>query len=108
MVDPLDAGVPVISAEQCRAARALLGWGADELAMRAGVTAAFVAAFEAGREPGDDADPGESVRIRRVLEEGGVAFIDSGETSVGGGPGLRLRSSPSYIDSDDLSSANDG
>lgn len=107
MADPLDSGVPALGAEQCRAARAMLGWSVEDLAGRAGVTGLFVEAFEQGREPGDGDDLHESLRIRRVLEEAGVEFIDAGLPSAGGGPGLRLRSSPSYIQPENLSSAND-
>lgn len=96
-----------VLAEQCRAARALLGWSAEELATRSGVTAAFVEAFEAGREPADDGDPGEAARMRRALEEGGIEFIEAGMPSAGGGTGLRRRSEPSFIEVEDLSSAND-
>ncbi|GLK82935.1 helix-turn-helix domain-containing protein [Ancylobacter defluvii] len=107
MADPLDSGVPALGAEQCRAARAMLGWSVGDLAGHAGVTGGYVEAFEQGREPGDGNDPNESVRMRRALEHAGIEFIDAGLPSAGGGPGLRLRSTPSYIQPENLSSAND-
>ena len=39
MADPLDSGVPALGAEQCRAARAMLGWKVDDLAGDSVVTA---------------------------------------------------------------------
>jgi transcriptional regulator with XRE-family HTH domain len=73
-----------ISAAQCRAARALLNWSQTDLALKARVGRATIAAFESGaREPYDrtldDA--------QRALESAGVEFIDEN----GGGPGVRLR-----------------
>lgn len=91
----------------CRAARAMLNWSLEELAERARVTPAWLAAFEGEREPGTDLDPGEAERLRRALEEAGVDFLHAGEPSSGGGRGLRLRQDGGYIPSDQLSSAND-
>ncbi|QIB34184.1 helix-turn-helix domain-containing protein [Ancylobacter pratisalsi] len=92
---------------QCRAARAMLNWSQEELAGRAHVTAAWLEAFEQGREPGTDRDPGEAERLRRTFEEAGIEFLGSGEPSSGGGRGLRLSQKGGYIPSEQLSSAND-
>lgn len=72
-----------MSADQCRAARALLDWTRERLAAEAGVGAEVVAAVEAGAPlpPG----PG-AVSLRQALERGGVAFIAE---DGGGGPGVR-------------------
>ncbi|CAA0086803.1 Uncharacterised protein [Starkeya nomas] len=96
-----------LAPEQCRAARALLDWSAQQLAERARVTLDWLHAFEEGREPGEDVDPGEAERLRRVLEEAGIDFLDAGEASTGGGPGLRIKQKAGYIPSERLSSAND-
>jgi len=106
-----DTAVPAnlaLAPELCRAARALLGWTADELAVRARVTVEWLEQFEQGREPGVDSDPGEAERLRRVLEEAGIDFLDPGEPSTGGGPGLRIAQKSGYIPAERLSSANDG
>lgn len=105
-----DAGVPAnlaLAPELCRAARALLGWTTAELAERARVTPGWLQEFEQGHEPGIDADPTEVERLRGALEEAGIDFLDSGEASSGGGPGLRIKQRGGYIPSERLSSAND-
>ncbi len=96
-----------LAPEQCRAARARRDRSAQQLAERARVTLDWLLAFEQGREPGDDVDPGEAERLRRVLEEAGIDFLDAGEASTGGGPGLRIKQKAGYIPSERLSSAND-
>jgi hypothetical protein len=98
----------LLSPAQCRAARAMLDWPAAELAARARVPENWLEAFERGGAPGGDADPDEAARVRRALEAGGIDFLDSGFSSTGGGPGLRVRqASGGYIPSEQLSSAND-
>lgn len=74
----------MITPEQCRAARAMLGWSQLELAQRANVAKQTLADFERGaRKPYartlDD--------IRATLESGGVAFIPEGAE----GEGVRFR-----------------
>jgi len=74
----------MITPQQCRAARALLGWNQDELAKSAGVGVVTVRMFEAGKT--------KPVRatlkvLRDALDAGGVQFIDAN----GGGPGVRVR-----------------
>ena len=74
----------VITAAQCRAARALIEWSVDELALASKVDAKTIADFEARyRGPSDDI----RLRIRLALEEGGVVFI----AENGGGAGVRLK-----------------
>jgi len=75
----------VITIEQIRAARGLLGWSQSELAKRAGLSLPTVKRVEAGTGPrvSDEA----RARIQKALELGGVHFI----AENGGGPGLRLR-----------------
>ncbi|GLK73529.1 helix-turn-helix transcriptional regulator [Ancylobacter dichloromethanicus] len=98
----------VLSAGQCRAARALLGWSAQDLAVKARVTPDWLAAFERGGETVDDLDPSEAERVLRALEDAGVELLASGQASTGGGPGLRIRQQGGYIPAESLSSANDG
>jgi transcriptional regulator with XRE-family HTH domain len=73
-----------LSPEQCRAARALLGWSRSHLAKAAKIAERTLVDFERGART-----PLERTRadIRRALEESGIAFIDRN----GGGPGVRLR-----------------
>ncbi len=75
--------VPMITPEQCRAARGLLAWTQYDLADRAGVGIVTVHQFEAGLSQPRRAT-GEV--IKRAFEQAGVAFIDDN----GGGPGVRL------------------
>ena len=75
----------MLTAEQCRAARALLAWSQLELAQKAQVGVVTVHQLEAG-----NARPRRSTLdvIRRAFESAGVEFIDQNEKS---GPGVRLR-----------------
>jgi transcriptional regulator with XRE-family HTH domain len=75
----------VITIEQMRAARGLLGWSQSELAKRAGLSLPTVKRVEAGAGPrvSDEARR----RIQQALEMGGAQFI----AENGGGPGVRLR-----------------
>ena len=74
----------MITATQCRAARALLDWSQQELADKAGVGIVTVRQLEAGNTRPRRA---KLDVIRRALESAGVEFIDEN----GGGPGVRLR-----------------
>jgi len=70
--------------EQCRAARALLGWSQQDLANQARVGIVTVNQLENGLS---QPRPATLDVIQRALETAGVEFIDEN----GGGPGLRLR-----------------
>jgi transcriptional regulator with XRE-family HTH domain len=75
----------VITVQQIRAARGLLGWSQTELANRAGLSLPTVKRVEAGAGPrvSDEARR----RIQKALEAGGAQFVSEN----GGGPGVRLR-----------------
>jgi transcriptional regulator with XRE-family HTH domain len=75
----------IITIEQLRAARGLLGWSQSDLADRAGLSLPTLKRLEAGFGPpvSDEARK----KFRRALEAAGVEFIDEN----GGGPGVRLR-----------------
>lgn len=78
----------MITVEQCRAGRALLGWSAAELAAAAVVGVATVRRFESG-QPVQPA----SVNLMQVaLERARVIFITDGGRSARGGAGVRLAS----------------
>lgn len=78
-------GFPMIlSAAQCRAARALLEWSPEQLSDVCGVDPNTIADFETRfRRPTDDAQR----RMRAALEQAGVEIIPEN----GGGAGARLR-----------------
>src|SRR5215472_8684633 len=78
----------LITIEQIRAARGLLGWSQSELATRAGLSLPTVKRLEAGFGPrvSDEA----RAKLQRAIEAAGVQFIDEN----GGGPGVRLRRHP--------------
>ncbi len=76
----------MITAEQIRAARALLRWSAQDLANRSGIGFRTIQRFESERGiPGSRSK--NLMTIRKVLEDAGVVFIDQN----GGGPGVRLK-----------------
>jgi ribosome-binding protein aMBF1 (putative translation factor) len=93
----------MIEAAQVRAARALIGWSAAELANAAGLHVAVIERIEMG---GGDKVPAEDVaKMRAALEAAGVTFISEN----GGGAGVRLRKGrePEYIDWNNLNASND-
>lgn len=73
-----------LSAAQCRAARALVGWSQDKLATESKVAKATIANFEANRRAPYDRTLAD---LRATLETAGVEFIPEN----GGGAGVRLR-----------------
>jgi transcriptional regulator with XRE-family HTH domain len=75
----------VITIEQIRAARGLLGWSQSELARRAKLSLPTVKRVEAGTGPRVSEEA--RARIQQALEGGGAQFI----AEDGGGPGVRLR-----------------
>jgi transcriptional regulator with XRE-family HTH domain len=72
-----------LTSEQCRGARAMLGWSRDDLADKAKVGVATLADFEAGKR---SPYPRTLADILAALEAGGIEFI----AENGGGPGVRL------------------
>ncbi len=75
----------MLSIEQLRAARGLLGWSQSDLAARAGLSLPTVKRVEAGVGP--RVSETARTKLQRTLESAGVEFIDEN----GGGPGVRLR-----------------
>ena len=74
----------MITASQCRAARALLDWSQQDLASQSRVGIVTIRQLEAGvHEP----RPATLQVVRQALEKAGVAFIDEN----GGGAGVRFR-----------------
>ena len=75
----------MLTIDQIRAARGLLGWSQSMLAERAGLSLPTVKRVEIdlGLRVSEEARN----KLRRALESAGVEFIDEN----GGGPGVRLR-----------------
>jgi transcriptional regulator with XRE-family HTH domain len=77
----------LITIEQIRAARGLLGWSQTELASRAGLSLPTVKRLEAGFGPRVSDEARE--KLQRALEAAGIDFIEDN----GGGAGVRFRKS---------------
>jgi transcriptional regulator with XRE-family HTH domain len=77
-----------LTVAQCRAARALLGWTAADVATAASIGIMTVKRFEGGQT----VNAASLSKIRSALIEGGITFIAAGELSQDGGNGLRLTS----------------
>jgi hypothetical protein len=76
--------VLILTAAQCRAARALIEWSVDDLSQSSKVDSKTIEDFELRyRVPSDN----DKRRMRGGLEEGGVIFI----AENGGGAGVRLK-----------------
>ncbi|MGL4302243.1 MAG: XRE family transcriptional regulator [Sphingomonas sp.] len=73
--------------EQCRAARALLGWSANTLAEAAKLGIATVKRFEAGQV----VQEASVTALQTSLDEAGIEFFEAGEVSRKGGAGVRLK-----------------
>jgi transcriptional regulator with XRE-family HTH domain len=75
----------MMTVEQLRAARGLLGWSQSELASRAGLSLPTVKRLEGGFGPrvSDDA----KAKLQRTIEAAGIEFV--GEN--GGGLGVRFQ-----------------
>ena len=76
----------MLTAEQLRAARALLGWTRDDLAAKSGLAAVTVKGFE---HLGADSKVSTVQKMRRALEAAGIRFID--EDADGGVRQIALR-----------------
>jgi predicted transcriptional regulator len=78
-----------VSIRQIKAARALLAWSQERLAVAAGVSIPTIKRLEAQDGPLGGRNKTAS-KIRSALESAGVEFLDDN----GGGPGVRLRKHP--------------
>jgi DNA-binding XRE family transcriptional regulator len=77
----------VITATQCRAARALVDWSQSELAENAGLTQVTLSTFEKGGNMRES----NNLKIQETFEGAGVEFIGEDEASNAGGAGVRLK-----------------
>jgi len=76
--------MPLLSPEQCRAARGLLDWTQEELAERANVSRSTIRDFENGRHCLHSVT---AAQVVAAFECGGALLIPPGKA----GPGVRLR-----------------
>jgi transcriptional regulator with XRE-family HTH domain len=77
----------MITVEQLRAARGLLGWNQNHLADASGLAISTIRRMEGDRGPLRSS--AENVlKVQRALEQAGVTFIDQSEES---GPGVKFR-----------------
>jgi transcriptional regulator with XRE-family HTH domain len=75
-----------VSIRQVKAARALLDWSQQQLAVAANVSVPTIKRLEAqGGLLGGRSETGSKIQL--ALEQAGVEFLDEN----GGGPGVRLR-----------------
>jgi transcriptional regulator with XRE-family HTH domain len=75
----------VVTVEQLRAARGLLGWSQSELATRAGLSLPTVKRLEAGFGPRVSNEA--RGKMQQAIEAAGIEFIDEN----GGGSGVRFK-----------------
>jgi predicted transcriptional regulator len=75
----------MLTPNQLRAARALVGWTRADLAKQSGVAVPTITGFEL---QGADSKISTLHKLKRALEQAGVTFID--ETDING-PGVRLK-----------------
>ena len=78
--------IPKVSIRQLKAARALIGWSQEELALAAEVSLPTVKRLEAANGLLGGRATTEQ-KIRAALEKAGIEFLDEN----GGGLGVRLR-----------------
>lgn len=77
----------MITPAQIRAARQLIGWKQADLAAASGVSEISIKNIERGAS-----DPKGSTlaKIQAAFLAGGVEFLEPGQTSLSGGPGVRV------------------
>jgi len=79
----------MITPEQCRAARALVGVSAEQLAASAGISHVTLKRFESGRTMQAET----IVAITDAIQRAGVTLLAAGDL-VPGGEGVRLTPKP--------------
>jgi hypothetical protein len=84
-------GDPVITGLQIKLARLALKWPAQQLADRARLGIATISRAESSEHEVPRLTAANLFSIQRVLEAEGIVFVDDGEQSPRGGPGIRWR-----------------
>ncbi|SCX15787.1 helix-turn-helix domain-containing protein [Agrobacterium rosae] len=88
-----------VTGRQIAAARALVGMGQVELAELAKVSAPTLRRMEASVSRAEGMKNNVAAVVS-ALEQAGIRFVDDGQTSAAGGPGVRLLKSPGEFDTD--------
>ena len=70
----------ILTPSLCRAARGFLDWTQVDLADRSGVSRSTIRDYEGCRH---EAHRATEAQLRLALEEGGVHFVDCGESGLG-------------------------
>ncbi|WP_082609779.1 helix-turn-helix transcriptional regulator [Bosea sp. Root381] len=78
----------MLTAAQCRAARAMLDWSRERLAEASKVSLRTIVDFERGARQPREITLGA---LRTALEAVGVDFIAEGEACRAGGAGVRIK-----------------
>lgn len=89
----------MITAFQMRAARALLGFDQRELSDLAGISVPTIQRME-GSIGMIRANVDSLMKLIKALDEAGVELIDEGALSVGSGRGVRMKTRPVNLKSD--------
>jgi transcriptional regulator with XRE-family HTH domain len=87
MIQKGSTGIFLATAEQLRAARALLGWSQTELASRAGLSLPTVKRIEGSFGPNVSGEA--RLKLQDALEVAGLEFLEEN----GAGLGVRFRKS---------------
>jgi transcriptional regulator with XRE-family HTH domain len=80
----------MLTAEQIKAARALVDWSQPKLAEASGLSMPTIRRMEGPLGPGRSTAVNVDA-VQRALEGAGVVFLEAGEVKQGG-PGVRLKS----------------
>jgi hypothetical protein len=88
---PSEKRISMITASQCRAARALIDWSIFQLSEASGVSIDEISAFEVGTKT---PDAPVNLALERALLQGGAMFLMSTKTR---GVGVRLKFSPLIV-----------
>ena len=79
----------MLTAEQIKAARALVDWSQPKLAEASGLSMPTIRRMEGPLGPGRSTAVNVDA-VQRALEGAGVVFLEAGEVRQGG-PGVRLK-----------------
>lgn len=80
----------MLTADQIKAARALVDWSQPKLAEASGLSMPTIRRMEGPLGPGRSTAVNVDA-VQRALEGAGVVFLEAGEVRQGG-PGVRLKS----------------
>lgn len=84
----------MMTPEQCRAGRALLGWTQSDLERESGVARKTLADFENSNRSHYDRTIAD---VQRALERGGITFLEPIPFSTFG-PGVQLKKSKAQVE----------